>query len=284
MGDAVPILLGLFSALTLAIANVAVKRGGDILMSRVGLSTTAAVLMAPAAFFVPLPTAEIWLALGFGLLAHFFYQSVMIRSLHRADLTLVFPIMRGLAPLLTAAGAFLLLDERLSPVAVLGLVIATAAVMSFALPPRGSTFRRHPDRVALGYAFLTSVGVALYTVADAAGVRAGADPFSYIVWLFMLDWVGVTAVAVVARRRTLFRDYAVQLRHGTTGGVMAILSYGAALYALSLAPAATISALRETGIVFAAIIGWLFLKEGFGLRRTLAACAVVAGLVLMQLG
>jgi drug/metabolite transporter (DMT)-like permease len=115
-------------------------------------------------------------------------------------------------------------------------------------------------------------------------VRLAPDPFTYIVWIFLLDSVGITLVALLRRRRQLLGTVRDKWRFGVAAGLLSILSYGAAIYAFSLIETAKVSALRETSVVFAALMGTLFLKEGFGGRRILAAIALAAGLVLMQFG
>jgi drug/metabolite transporter (DMT)-like permease len=278
------ICLGLFSAVTLAAANMSVKMGTDILVGRAILSGSAALLILPAAFIVPAPNAATWWALAIAMPAHFFYQICLVQALTRGDLSLVFPIMRGAAPLLTALAAMLVLREALAPLAWAGLLLATAAVIVFGLPPRGVRLRDHPDRLALLWALATAVGVALYNVADARGVRIAPDPFTYIVWLFLLDAIAITTLALVLRRDILARAVASKWRYGVAAGALSILSFGSALYAFGLMETARVSALRETSVVFAALMGSLFLRESFGRRRLVAALALAAGLVLMQFG
>ncbi|MEO0982913.1 MAG: DMT family transporter [Pseudomonadota bacterium] len=280
--DLLPVALGLLSAITLAIVNVAIKRGGDVLIGRAVLSSTSALMIAPFAFVVPAPNAVTWGALAFSLPAHLFYQASLIRSMHRGDLSLVFPIMRGLSPLLTAGTALVFLNEALTPLSLLGLVIATGAVIVFALPPPGVRAHAHPDRTALFWAGMTAVGIALYSAADARGMRLAIDPFTYIVWLFLLDWIGVSAVALASRRGELLAAVRTQWRYGLLAGALSIISFSATLYAFTLTKAAIVMALRETAVVFGALLGWVFLKEGFGRRRTLAAAVLAGGLALMQ--
>jgi drug/metabolite transporter (DMT)-like permease len=278
------ICLGLFSAVTLASANMSVKMGTDILVGRAILSASAAILILPAAFLVPAPDAETWRALLTAIPAHFAYQICLVRAMQRGDLSLVFPVMRGAAPLLTAFAALLVLGERLAPLAWTGLFVATAAVILFALPPRGVRLRNHPDRAALLWSVATAVGISLYNVADARGIRIAGDPFTYIVWLFLLDAVPITALAIVVRRDLIARAVAMKWRYGVSAGALSILSFGSALYAFSLMETAKVSALRETAVVFAALMGTMFLGESFGRRRVMAAVALAAGLVLMQFG
>jgi drug/metabolite transporter (DMT)-like permease len=158
-GALLPIYLGLFSAVTLAAANMSVKMGSDILVGRAILSGSAALLILPAAFFVPPPDAPTWRALLVAMPVHFFYQICLIKAMQRGDLSLVFPVMRGAAPLLTALTALLFLGEALAPWAWAGLLLATMAVISFALPPAGTRVRDHPDRKALLWALGTAVGI-----------------------------------------------------------------------------------------------------------------------------
>jgi drug/metabolite transporter (DMT)-like permease len=281
--QALAIALGLFSALTLALANVAVKKGQDILVGRAVLSSFAALLVAPAALFVPLPDAATWAALAWAIPAHFFYQICLVRAMQRGDLSLVFPIMRGAAPLLTAGFAVIVLREHLPPIAWLGLIVATGAVIVFALPARGVALLAHPDKAALGWALATALGVALYNMTDARGVRGASDPLTYIVWLFMLDAICITTTAMVLRRRELRRAIGDTWRTGAAAGALPIASFGSALYAYSLIEVAKVSALRETAVVWAALIGSRYLGEGFGPRRIVAAIALAAGLVLLQI-
>lgn len=278
------VALGLCSAVTLAAANMSVKMGNDILVGRAILSSSAAAMMLPAAFFVPMPDAATWHAFIFVLPAHFFYQICMIRALQRGDLSLVFPVMRGAAPLLTAIAALLILHEALAPLAWAGLLLATGAVAVFAWPPKGVALRDHPDRAALLWALGTALGIALYNVTDARGVRLAPTPWTFIVWLFLLDGIALVTTAILLRRDALATAVAMRWRYGVAGGALSILSFGAALYAFTLMETAKVSALRETAVVFAALMGTMLLGESFGRRRIVAALVLAAGLVLMQFG
>ena len=278
------VCLGLFSAVTLAAANMSVKMGSDILVGRAILSVSAALLILPFVFVVPRPDAATWTALAWAVPAHFFYQLCLVRAMQRADLSLVFPVMRGAAPLLTAFTALLLLGEALAPLAWAGLVAATAAVVSFAWPPRGTRLKEHPDGIALLWALGTAIGVSLYNVTDARGVRLAPAPETFIVWLFLVDPICITATALLFRRNALAAAIAMKWRYGVAAGALSILSFGSALYAFSLIEVAKVSALRETSVVFAAAMGSLFLRESFGRRRIVAALLLAAGLVVMQFG
>lgn len=278
-------MLGLGSAVTLAGANTFVKAAKDILGGRAVMAFTSAILMAPFVFIAPLPNPQTWLILGLSLPAHWLYQTALVRALSRGDLSLVFPVMRGSAPLLTAIAAALALGEHLSPLAVAGLTIASLATIVFALPEKNFGGSRKVRNSALLWAMATGACVAVYNVIDAQGVRSGPSQWSFIVWLFVLDWIGINAIALVTRGREAFLASArAALWPGVGAGVCSLVSFSMALYGFSIAPVAYISAMRETAVVFAAVMGWRFLKEGFGARRTLAAVILAAGLGLLQFG
>ena len=279
-----PILLCLLSAVTVATANFVVKRGGDVLSARMVLSLTSALGMLPFAFFVPLPEPGLWPPILMAIGAHLIYQFCMIRALHRGDLSLVFPVMRGLGPMMTAVFAVIVLSEYPGALGWLGLSLAAAALIVFALPERATAKARKLNQTALVWALLTSAGIGLYSVTDAYGVRVAENKFTFIVWLFLLDWIGVTVVTLSQRRGRIRSALARQWKGGVAGGVLGTVSYGLAIYAYTLTDAAIVTALRETSVVFAAALGAIFLKEGFGYRRIVAAAALASGLLLMQAG
>ena len=283
--SAFPILLCLLSAITVAATNLFVKRGGDVLSTRMVVSIAMALSVVPFVFFVPMPTPAVWGALLVSVVVHWFYQFAMIRALHRGDLSLVFPVMRGLAPLLTAITATIALQETPGVFGWLGLLIATGALIVFALPEEKGG--KHPPikQAALFWAMVTALGIAFYSVADAYGTRLAAQSttlFTFVVWLFLLDWIGITTAMVWIRRGKVWADVAPQIRDGAIGGFLGTISYGAALWAFTLSEAANVTAIRETSVVFGAIFGAVFLKEAFGPRRIVAASVLAFGLILLE--
>lgn len=278
-------LLGIGSAVTLAGANTFVKAAKDILGGRAVMALSSAILMFPAVFVTPLPSAQTWMILGLSLPAHWLYQTALVRALSRGDLSLVFPVMRGSAPMLTAIAASLVLGEHLSPIAIIGLVIASLATAMFALPEKDFGGSRRVRNSALLWAIATGACVAVYNVIDAQGVRSGPSQWSFIVWLFVLDWIGINSIALITRGPKQFIAGArAALWPGIGAGVCSLVSFSMALYGFSVAPVAYISAMRETAVVFAAVMGWWFLREGFGARRTFAAVVLAGGLGLLQFG
>ena len=280
--------LGLCSAFTLALANAFVKASGDVLMSRAVLSLAAAAMVAPLAFFVPMPDAQTWRFLAISIPVHMAYQYALVHALNRGDLSVVFPLMRGSAPIITALGAYLFLDEQLSVLEMTGLLIASLATMIFALPKTLSNHAPNEKQTffsgALLWALATGLGVAAYNVVDAAAVRVAPTVLTFIVWLFLLDWVGVNSAALLKRKHLYISGLKQRWRYGVAAGGLSIISFGMALFGFRIAPTSYISALRETSVLMAALIGVLAFKEGFGARRIIAAVFLAIGLTLFQLG
>lgn len=278
-----PIALCLISAITVAMVNLFVKKGGDVLSSRMLVSVTMAATVLPIAPFVPLPTAQVWAALAVSLCAHAGYQFAMVRALHRGDLSLVFPVMRGFAPLATAILATVFLQETLGAFGWLGLILASAALIVFALPEGEQLDAAKLRRSALIWAVLTSIGIGAYSVADANGTRTAETVLTFIVWLFLLDWIGITLAMIVSRGGAMWRDVRPQLRSGILAGLLGSVSYATALWAFTMIEAAAVAALRETSVVFGAILGAVILKEPFGRRRVASASVLATGLILLNL-
>jgi drug/metabolite transporter (DMT)-like permease len=281
--------LGLGSAVTLAGANTFVKAAKDILGGRTVMTATGSVIALPLVFFVPFPSPATWVFLALSLPAHWLYQTALVRALSRGDLSLVNPEMRGTAPLMTAVSASIFLQEHLSPLAIAGLTIASLATIVFALPEKNFSGSRTVRNSAILWALATGAGVAIYNVIDAQGVRSAVETtqsqWSFIVWLFVLDIVGISTIMLVTRGPKEFQASVRRaLRPGMAAGICSTLSFSMMLYGFSVAPVAYMSAMRETAVVFAAVMGWWFLKEGFGARRTLAAVTLAGGLALLQFG
>ncbi|MEO9969374.1 MAG: DMT family transporter [Hyphomonadaceae bacterium] len=276
--------LGLFSAITVALANYGTKRGGDVLTARMVLSISSALIISPFLFVVPPPPAELWPSVLMAVCIHWVYQFGLVRALHRGDLSRIFPVMRGSSPLLVAIGATFLLEEHLSLLGWLGLIMASFAVIMFAAPESKtmSAAEKELNRAALFWAGVTAFGIAAYSITDASVIRTMPSPYTFIVYLFALDWIGITIVTLIMRRGQVWAHVKPQLRGGIMGGAASVLSFSAALYAFTLTDAALVTALRETSVVWAALMGAIWLKEGFGRRRVIAATVLATGLIMMK--
>ncbi len=268
----------LISAVFHASVNLVVKQAGDRLVNRALINLTSGLIAMPLLFFVaPLtPLAAKHLAVGIAF--HWGYQIATIQAFKHGDFSAVYPVMRGTSVLLTALGAAILLHESFPPIKLAGLVVASLALTQF----RKSASPAH--RSALLWALLTALMIGIYTVNDGAGAKAAASGISYVVWFFSIEALPITLTAMVIRRGTFITACQTQWRIAVVAGVMSFVGYGLSLLALRMADVSEITALRETSVVFAAIMGVAILKESFGMRRIIAALALAAGLIFMQLG
>ena len=269
-------LIMLVSGLAHAVVSAIMKAGRDKLSGRALIDGFSALLIAPAVFFVPLP-AGAWTWLIGSWFVHVLYLVALIKSFEQADMTVAYPIARGLAPLLAATGAVLLFHETISGVVVIGIALISGGVLCI-----GAS---HPlKRRALMWAALTGVCIASYTVIDAHGVRLAPSAASYIVWSFVFLGGGIASLFVVWRGKSFIVAAAAQWKPGLAAGLLSIVSYGSALFAFSLGTTPRLAALRETSILFGAAIAVIFLGERFGRLRTMGVLGIAAGAITLLAG
>lgn len=238
--------------------------------------STCGVIGALAIPWTPVPSSEVWRYLAASMAIHLAYQLVLAYAYERGDLSQVYPIARGLSPLVVAVLAAVFASEPLGPRGMAGVVVVTIAIGSLAFGPGRMASGR-----GLAAAVLVGVLIAGYTFFDAKGIRASARPLDYIAWSFALQIVPITVVVLMRRRADVVPYLKRHGAWGAGGGAMAALAYGLVLWAVAVTPMAAVSAVRETSVVFAAFIGSRMLGEPFGLRRVLASAFVALGIVLI---
>jgi drug/metabolite transporter (DMT)-like permease len=270
-------LLMLGSACLHAAVNALVKVSADGLLTRGYMNAMACVFALPALFFVDPPTPGQWRVLAMSLPVHALYPFLLVAAYRHGDLTATYPVARGVVPLAAAGISVVLAGEVISPAGVLFLAITSAGIAAFA-GHAGHLGRRAHLR-GIGWALLTGLVVAVYTVIDAVGLRAGDSVATYIVWLLLLDGFCVAVCVALRRRGQVRRFVAEQWPRATLAGVLGVVTYVLALVAFSMEGVARLAPLRETSVVFAAAIGSLVLGERFGWIRTLATALVVVGAV-----
>ena len=265
--------LVLFAALLHALWNALVKGASDrvVMLGLIALGHVVPGVML--VLFSPGVSGQAWPYIVASTVIHWGYYVFLNLSYRFADLSLAYPIARGAAPVLVALGAMLWAGEYLPPLAWLGILTISAGIMVLAL-------RRASEKRALGAALATSVFIAAYSVVDGIGIRLSGSPVSYIGWLFTAE--AFTAAFIFASRaRVLVTLPGRTLWIGFWGGVLSGLAYALVLHAKLVTPIGIVSALRETSVIFAALIGVVFMGEGPAGRRVLAAGIVAAGIVLL---
>jgi drug/metabolite transporter (DMT)-like permease len=268
-------LMMIASGVIHAVVNAIIKGGRDKMAGRAATDGTAALVMVPAVALVPLPHgAWLWLA-GSGIV-HLVYLIALVRSYQLADLSSVYPVLRGTAPLVTAIITLGLLGEPASAHQVGGIILLGFGMFVLAVG-------RHLTRKALGWAVLTGLCIAAYTVIDARGVRASPSVAGYIAWDFLIMGVLIVGYFAIRTRGTVFPAMRDQWLPCAVAGLLSICTYGMALVALSLGPTAQLAALRETGMVTAVILSIVFLKERVTPARMAGILCIMGGAILILL-
>ena len=269
------LLIVLLAALLHALWNALVKTSADRAVT-LGLVATGHCLPAFALLpFVPVPTTEAFAFIIASTVIHWAYYYFLNISYRFGDLSLIYPIARGTAPVMVALGAMIWADESLPLWAWIGIVTVSAGIMILAAI-------RHADKRGVGAALATSAIIAAYSVVDGIGIRLSGTPIGYVVWLFAAEvFVAVFVIGTrFERARSISRR---SLIIGLTGGVISGLAYALALFAKTLAPIGIVSAVRETSVIFAALIGVYWLGEGPAKRRLIAASVVALGVIILAL-
>jgi drug/metabolite transporter (DMT)-like permease len=269
-------LLMLISGLAHAIVSAILKAGKDKMSGRALIDGFSALLIAPAAFFVPLP-ANAWIWLMISWLVHLLYLLALIKSFEQSDMTVAYPIARGLAPMLAATGAVAIFHEPITVFVALGIVLITFGVMFIGVS-------HLLNRRALMWAALTGTCIAAYTVIDAQGVRAAPTAASYIVWMFLLLGGGIGGFFAVLRGKSFIVSAVGQWRPGLAAGALSIVSYGFALLALRLGTTPRLAALRETSILFGTAIAVIFFRERLTRLRYAGVIAIAIGAMTLLAG
>jgi drug/metabolite transporter (DMT)-like permease len=245
------------------------------------ITGSAGIVAIPLLVVFGWPRLEAWPWLIGSVVLHLAYYIALTEAYRRADMGQVYPIARGGAPLLTAAASLLILREPMSFQATVGIGVLGAGVALMSL--RGSRKHQAIDPVAVVFALATAVIISGYTLVDGIGARTAGDPHAYATALFVIDGAPLLLFMVW---RDGFRGLTPLLRFagpGLIAGTLSFAAYWIAIWAMTVAPIALVGALRETSVLFAAAIAFVFLKEPFGPIRALAACLIVAGLLLIRL-
>jgi drug/metabolite transporter (DMT)-like permease len=274
-----------FAAVLLAAAahaawNAAIKRGFDPLVITVLIALGAGVVSLPILASVGLPVAAAWPWLIASVVVHLGYFAGLIEAYRAGDMSQVYPIARGSAPLLTALISTVWLGEQLGLLGWVGLLCLVGGVMMLSLRGGGELARL--DRRAVGFALFTALTVCAYSVIDGIGVRTSGNALAYTAAEFFGNGV-VMALYGLARRgpKLLVGPWRIW-RTGLVGGALQFASYGIALWAMTVAPIAVVAALRETSVLFGALIAVVVLHEPLRAVRVLAAVLIVAGLVMIK--
>jgi drug/metabolite transporter (DMT)-like permease len=266
--------LVILSAIAHAVWNALVKSAGDRTLTMVAIRVAGLALGLAALPFVDWPAAESWKWLALTAIVQFAYYGLLIRSYGAGDMSVVYPLARGLAPILTTIAAFLVIGETLTTGQIAAVALISAGIMALSLGAGAG-------RQAVGLALATGVSVATYSFFAGLGVRAAGTVLGFQACLEVVTGLGMVLYALLVRRADI-PGYA--RRHGAVGllaGVISVFGFLAYLLAAQSLPLGPVTALRETSVIFGAVLGTIALKEGFGLRRVGASILVTGGIALL---
>ncbi len=277
MNGVPPLVLALVlgAALLHASWNALLRSGLDRLWSITLMCGVAAIASLIAIPILPIPAAASWPYAAFSAVLQIGYCLFLTRAYEKGELGQVYPIARGAAPLLVAIGAAVFAGERLAPVAIGGLALVSGGIVGLSLG------RDRLDGRATRDALITGLCISGYMVSDGIGVRLSGHPFSYVAWMTLAQGAPMPLVYLAVRRRFPPLRFDAELAKSLGGGVLGLVAYAVVVWAMAMAPLAKVSGLRETSILFAAVIGALFLKERFTFRRGICAALITTGALLL---
>lgn len=279
--------LALSAALLHAIFGALQKGRHDPWLSRGVIDFSYFAMAAPFALFVvPWPEPHMWPIFGWVLVIHTLYKILQGLAYSKGAYTVVYPVVRGTGPLFTVIGAYFLFGEIFTVIQWMGIGVLLAGIYGLAVYNlRTLTLNRDTMPLALGLAVTTGLFVALYTTYDAYGIRATANPFTFLAWFFFLDGLFMPVLAYLRWRNMTNRPTTGPLMlRGVAGGLVAFMSFGSIMLATRLDKVGEAAVLRETSTVFAALIGWLVLRETVGPRRIALMALIATGAVIVEFG
>ena len=272
------VFLVLLAGLIHALWNAMAKGIKSLLTSFALMNAGTALVSWIALPFIGLPRSAAWPFVLASTACHLSYELFLMGSYRRANFSRAYPIARGVAPLLVSVGGLVFASEHLDVRGIVGIFLVVVGIVSLAYVRNSSRL----DRVGIYWALATGAAIAVYTVVDGLGVRRSHDTLRYAVVLFALQstlWL----IAVVRRRGWRVSERRSTISIGVLAGLMSLVAYTIVLYAQTRAPLGIVSALRETGVVWAAAIGVVFFKEGKARAIMVPAVVVAAGIALLSL-
>ncbi len=286
-GHQLALALAMLAAFLHAVFGALQKGRHDPWLTRGAIDASYCLMAAPFALFVvPWPEPHMWVIFATAFAIHLVYKMLQAQAYTKGAYTVVYPVVRGMGPLFTVIGAYYLFGEVFTTTQWMGIAVLLCGI--FGLAVYNLMFletERDTLKLALFLAVLTGLFVALYTTYDAYGIRATANPFTFLAWFFMFDGLVMPFIAF-ARWRSMVNPPAIAplMARGVFGGLIAFLSFGSIMLATRLDKVGEAAVLRETSTVFAALIGWLVLKETVGPRRIFLMALIALGAVIVEMG
>jgi drug/metabolite transporter (DMT)-like permease len=261
--------------------NAVIKFGLDPFTTTALIAIMSGLVAAPLVPVFGLPPAAAWPWVIASVILHLGYYVGLTEAYRAGDMGQVYPIARGTAPLMTASVSTFL-GEALGLAGWVGIVVLAAGVVLMSL--RGGGDIAKLNRRAVGFALFTAVTICGYSLVDGIGARTAGNAHAYTVALFVCDGLSMAAFALIKRGSGVVVDMGRNWKAGLIGGALSLIAYWIAIWAMTVAPIALVAALRETSVLFGALIAVIVLREPLRATRIAAAVLIVAGLALIRLG
>lgn len=260
--------------------NAVLKIRLDPFLAVVLVNAACGVIALPAALYFGLPEPHVWPWILASVLIHLVYYLTLSGAYRRADMGLVYPLARGSAPLLTTILSVTLVGEAVDAQGFLGVVLLALGILTIAWRRAGLAAI---DRTALRLALMCGLSITAYTLVDGLGARAASSPHLYSAWLFVADSVVITLFGLAWKGPRALVPTLSFIGPGLAGGAMSLASYSISIWAMTKAPIGLVAAVRESSVLFGAVIAVVVLHEPLRRERILAAGLIVAGLALIKL-
>jgi drug/metabolite transporter (DMT)-like permease len=275
-----PIFIAVLAAALLhASWNACIKTGANKQATMMILTVWQGVIGFCVILWRPFPGAEVWPWLIASGVVHMFYQLFLAYAYEQGDLSRVYPLARGAAPLMVVIAGFWLLPDVVAPVEYVGVAVLGLGILCMAF----GALTSGENAALVPFALGSAVATASYTVIDGLGARVSGDPVGYVGWLLLMAALFYIPAVLLLRGRAVLiaprRDWAL----GAFTGSASLAAYGIVIWAMTFAPIAVVAALRETSILFAVLIGWLFFGDKMNATKACAALLIISGVVLTRL-
>lgn len=269
----------LFAAVLHAGWNAVIRGGGNRFQGMLLLTVTQALMALAVAIFLPLPSGIVWIwVIGSGAI-HTAYKLFLTGAYQHGDLSRVYPIARGAAPMMVVLVGFFLLPDSVEIKEYLGIGLIGFGVMLMA----NGVFRDGETRALIPLALGSAVCTAGYSIVDGMGARVAGNASMFTIWLFIFDGMFFSAYATATRGVNIFKTSRRAWSVGAFAGVLSLATYWIAVWAMTVAPIALVAAVRETSVLFAVIIGVFVLKEKTNRAKIIAALVIVSGIIVVRL-
>ncbi len=261
--------------------NALLRFQGDRLATMAMLAAFSGLFALPWALWLGPPDPAAWPWLACSVVMHLGYNTFLAVAYDHGELGRIYPLARGTAPLLTLVGGYGLLGEVVEGGQAIGVITLAGGILLLAFEGGWRSLRRSPRGAV--YALATSGFIAGYTLLDGQGARIAGNAHAYVAWLFVLDGIPLLAYFTLRNARMLSATLTGNWRQGSLAGLASLGAYWIAIWAMTVAPIATVAALRESSVLFAVLIGAVFLEESLTRVRLISALTVLTGLVMLRL-